>query len=131
MTLASATHLVCRAVVSDGRGTPPHRQDRGFGAVRRRGAGRDHGGTAAQVGGIEHVVPFDCNVFEWDQTCVNPIYGRSDPRRDFPVLPDLYRRGALRLDDMIARRYALDQMQYAFADLLAGKLAKGLILLGG
>ena len=87
-----------------------------------------HGGTAVQVSGIEQVVPFDCRLFEWDKTYVNPIYGRCDPARDFPILQAQYRKGALELDRMITKRYGLGEIGEAFDDLIAGRLAKGVLL---
>ncbi|MDJ0922873.1 MAG: Zn-dependent alcohol dehydrogenase [Henriciella sp.] len=88
-----------------------------------------HGGTAVQVSGIEQVIPFDCSLFEWDKTYINPLYGQCNPERDFARLQDLYLSGDLKLDDMITKTYALDQLETAFADMLAGRLAKGVIRL--
>lgn len=90
-----------------------------------------HGGTAVQVSGIEQVIPFDCTLFEWDKIYINPLYGKCDPPRDFPILQSLYRKGALKLDEMITQTYTFDQMAAAFADLLAGRLAKGVLLTSG
>lgn len=86
-----------------------------------------HGGTAVQVSGIEQTIPFDCSLFEWDKTYINPLYGRCDPRRDFERMQQLYLSGQLTLDPMISKRYALNDIEQAFDDLLAGRLAKGVI----
>jgi Zn-dependent alcohol dehydrogenase len=45
-------------------------------------------------------------------------------------LLDLYRRGELRLDEMITTTYALDEINQGYADLRAGKNIRGVILFG-
>ena len=87
-------------------------------------------GTAVGVSGIEKVVPVDMELFEWDKIYINPLYGGCQPKRDFPLLLDLYRRGDLPLDRMVTRRYALDDLGQAFADMHDGINAKGVLLLG-
>jgi Zn-dependent alcohol dehydrogenase len=47
---------------------------------------------------------------------------------DFPRLVELYLAGKLRLDDLITRRYSIDEADQAFRDLAAGALARGLIV---
>ncbi len=87
------------------------------------------GGTAVGVSGIEQVVPVDMELFEWDKMYLNPLYGACRPKRDFPLLLDLYRTGKLPLEAMITKRYALDQLKDAFADMRGGRNAKGVLLL--
>jgi len=38
-----------------------------------------------------------------------------------------YRRGELKLDELVTRTYPLDQLGTAFEDMLAGRNAKGVI----
>ncbi|MEO6817927.1 MAG: zinc-binding dehydrogenase, partial [Edaphobacter sp.] len=47
-------------------------------------------GTAVGVSGIEQVVSVDMELFEWNKTYINPLYGSCRPQRDFPLLMDLY-----------------------------------------
>src|SRR5262249_59887828 len=47
-------------------------------------------------------------------------YGTARPRRDFAMLADLYLGGRLRIDELITRRYRLDEFQTALDDLKAG-----------
>ena len=68
-------------------------------------------------------------LFEWDKLYLNPLYGGCRPQRDFPLLLELYRTGRLPLDRMVTRRYPLDQLAQAFADMHAGINAKGVLLL--
>lgn len=88
-----------------------------------------HGGSAIQVSGIEQDLTIDMNLFEWDKTYLNPLYGKCCPERDFPRLFGLYRKGNLLLDELITRTYALDQLQNAIDDMLQGRNAKGVILM--
>lgn len=87
-----------------------------------------HGGTAVQVSGVEQRINFDCRLFEWDKTYLNPLYGMCNPAEDFEILQSHYLSGALKLDEQITKTYALDDLPEAFEDLFAGKLAKGVIL---
>jgi Zn-dependent alcohol dehydrogenase len=58
-------------------------------------------------------------------------YGTARPRRDFPMLADLYLGGRLKIDELITRRYALDEFATALDDLRGGRLARGVFSLGG
>jgi Zn-dependent alcohol dehydrogenase len=87
-----------------------------------------HGGMAVQVSGIEQDLIIDMNLFEWDKTYINPLYGKCCPNRDFPRLFELYRRGELLLDELVSRTYSIDQLDRAFADMHAGSIAKGVLI---
>jgi S-(hydroxymethyl)glutathione dehydrogenase/alcohol dehydrogenase len=85
-------------------------------------------GTAVQVSGIEEEISIDMRLFEWDKVYINPLYGKCRPQIDFPKIMKLYNKGELMLDQMITREYALEDLQQAFDDMLAGKNAKGVIV---
>ncbi len=85
-------------------------------------------GTAVAVSGVEEKVVVDMELFEWDKRYVNPLYGGCSPTRDFPRLIDWYASGALKLDELVTKTYALDDLPDAFEDLLAGRNAKGVVL---
>jgi len=85
-------------------------------------------GTAIQVSGIEEEITIDMRLFEWDKVYINPLYGKCRPQIDFPKLVQLYKKGNLKLDEMITREYRLEELQLAFDDMLAGKNAKGVIV---
>lgn len=57
-------------------------------------------------------------------------YGTARPRRDFPMLAELYLSGRLKIDELITRRYTLDEIGVAVAALQAGELARGVFMLG-
>src|SRR5947199_2327880 len=56
-------------------------------------------------------------------------YGAARPRRDFPLLADLYLGGRLKIDELITQRYALEELPRALEDLQQGRLARGVFLL--
>ncbi len=85
-------------------------------------------GMAVQVSGIEQEIVIDMNLFEWDKIYINPLYGKTRPQIDFPILQDLYAKGELILDKMVTRTYSLDDLPNAFADMHAGRNAKGVIV---
>jgi S-(hydroxymethyl)glutathione dehydrogenase/alcohol dehydrogenase len=85
-------------------------------------------GTAVQVSGIEEEITIDMRLFEWDKIYINPLYGKCRPQIDFPKLMQLYKKGDLKLDQMITREYRLDDLELAFEDLLKGRNAKGVIV---
>lgn len=55
-------------------------------------------------------------------------FGSARPRVDAPRILDLYRAGKVRLDELITRTYGIDEAPQAFADLQAGKNARGVIV---
>lgn len=85
-------------------------------------------GTAVQVSGIEEEITIDMRLFEWDKIYINPLYGKCRPQIDFPKLMRLYKKGDLKLDEMITREYRLGDLETAFSDLLAGRNAKGVVV---
>lgn len=62
-----------------------------------------------------------------EKTIKGSYYGTVHAPRDFPMLLDLYKSGKLNLDDMITRRYPLEQINDAYRDMAAGELARGVI----
>ena len=55
------------------------------------------------------------------------FYGSVLPQRDFPMFLDLYTRGKLMLDELVTRRYRLDEINEAYQDMLTGEVARGII----
>jgi len=64
-----------------------------------------------------------------EKTIRGSYYGTVNAHRDFPKLLELYSSGKLNLDDMITRRYSLEQINDAYRDMLNGELARGVIIL--
>jgi S-(hydroxymethyl)glutathione dehydrogenase/alcohol dehydrogenase len=88
-----------------------------------------NGGMAVGVSGIEQKVPFNMELFEWDKLYINPLYGQCRPFVDFPLLFDLYKQKRLKLDEMVTRTYALDDLPKAFEDMHKGINAKGVLVM--
>jgi NDMA-dependent alcohol dehydrogenase len=63
-----------------------------------------------------------------EKTVMGTYYGSANPARDFPLYADLYLRGKLDLDRMISKTYSLDQINEAYAEMLAGNLARGVFV---
>jgi S-(hydroxymethyl)glutathione dehydrogenase/alcohol dehydrogenase len=55
------------------------------------------------------------------------LYGLSSPRVQIPALIGLYRNGILKLDELITRRYRLDDINQAYEDMHAGLNIRGVI----
>jgi Zn-dependent alcohol dehydrogenase len=55
-------------------------------------------------------------------------YGSARTREDLPRLVALYRSGRLKIDELITRRYGLDEANEGFRALAAGELSRGLIV---
>jgi NDMA-dependent alcohol dehydrogenase len=66
----------------------------------------------------------------WNKTLCGTVFGSCNPRVDIPLLAGLYEAGRLQLDEMITKRYRLDDINDAYADLAAGQLIRGVIDFG-
>jgi NDMA-dependent alcohol dehydrogenase len=62
-----------------------------------------------------------------EKTVTGTYYGSANARRDFPRIIDLYRRGRLDLERLVSQTYPLEAINQAYADMLAGKHARGII----
>ena len=56
------------------------------------------------------------------------LFGDCNPLYDVPRLLGLYRSGDLKLDELITRRYRLDEVNQAYQDMLDGKNIRGVIV---
>ncbi len=87
-----------------------------------------HGGAAFQLSGINDPVMVSMPQFMWNKTYMTPLYGDCVPGRDFPKMFQHYARGELLVDELVTRTYRLEELALAFDDMLAGRLAKGVIV---
>ncbi len=55
------------------------------------------------------------------------LFGAGSPTKDIPAMLDLYRKGRLKLDELITRRYTLDQVNEGYADMRAGINMRGIV----
>jgi Zn-dependent alcohol dehydrogenase len=89
------------------------------------------GGTAVVVGvpaqGTE--IPLAVNpMVHLDRRVMGVRYGEARPRRDIPLIVELYRQGRFKLDEMVTRTYPLDEWEQAMHDMHNGDLARGVLL---
>jgi S-(hydroxymethyl)glutathione dehydrogenase/alcohol dehydrogenase len=56
------------------------------------------------------------------------MFGSCVPRVDYPRMLGLYMAGRLKLDELITRRYSIDEAPQAFDDMQSGKNARGVIV---
>ena len=63
----------------------------------------------------------------WQKSLMGTLYGDSQPRNDIPNLLAMYHVGKIKLDELVTRTYTLDQVNEAYADMVAGKNIRGVI----
>jgi S-(hydroxymethyl)glutathione dehydrogenase/alcohol dehydrogenase len=63
-----------------------------------------------------------------EKTLTGSYFGSCVPRIDFPRMLSLYMGGKLKLDELITRRYSINEAAQAFADLESGRNARGVIV---
>lgn len=89
------------------------------------------GGTTVVVGiaptGAE--IPIPASIAASSKTVKGCFYGSTRPSVDFPRLVNFYLQGRLKLDEIISRRYRLDEINEAFAALARGDNARGVIVM--
>jgi NDMA-dependent alcohol dehydrogenase len=140
-TRFGATHVVdaskanpvdaVRAVTS-GRGV-----DHAFDAVGSPATVRQAYDVLAKLGklivlgispaGAEVSLPLGAMVFE-ERQILGSFYGSGRPREDNPALARLYREGKLKLDELLSRRYPLEQINEAYGALDRGEVARSVVV---
>ncbi len=63
-----------------------------------------------------------------EKTVKGSYYGSVSPQRDFPLFLEMYEQGKLKLDELIGKRYRLDDINEAYAEMLTGKIGRGIIV---
>ncbi|MGI6876983.1 NDMA-dependent alcohol dehydrogenase [Amycolatopsis sp. 3B14] len=86
--------------------------------------------TVTAVGRIdERAVHFPAGMLiGYQRQLRGALFGDSNPLYDVPRLLGLYRSGDLKLDELITRRYTLDQVNDGYQDMLDGKNIRGVIV---
>jgi S-(hydroxymethyl)glutathione dehydrogenase/alcohol dehydrogenase len=64
----------------------------------------------------------------WNKEVKGTIFGSLNPRADIPKLLDLYRVGDLKLDELITKRYSLDQINEGYQAMRDGENIRGVIV---
>jgi S-(hydroxymethyl)glutathione dehydrogenase/alcohol dehydrogenase len=68
------------------------------------------------------------NLAMFNKEVKGTIFGSLTPRHDIPRLLELYRNGALKLDELITRRYTLDQINEGYQAMRDGTNIRGVIV---
>ena len=71
------------------------------------------------------------NLFElamWNKEIKGTIFGSLNPRADIPKLLGLYREGQLKLDELITKRYPLEQINEGYRAMRDGENIRGVIV---
>jgi NDMA-dependent alcohol dehydrogenase len=63
-----------------------------------------------------------------EKTVTGSYYGTANTARDFPLYADLYLQNKLDLGRLISKTYSLEQVNQAYADMLSGEIARGVII---
>lgn len=102
----------------------PEVMQQAFLSVRR-------GGKAVVVGvagfGVDVSVPA-CLLSLEERSLVGSLYGSCNMARDVPRFLDLYRRGKLKLDELVSRRVAFPEINTAFESMEKGEVARSLVV---
>ncbi|MBI2872123.1 MAG: Zn-dependent alcohol dehydrogenase [Chloroflexi bacterium] len=91
------------------------------------------GGTTVVVGlaPLGDAAPIDASALvRQEKTLKGSYYGSSVPAVDMLRMVQMYRAGVLKIDDQVTRRYSLDQINRAYADLERGEPGRGVITFG-
>jgi S-(hydroxymethyl)glutathione dehydrogenase/alcohol dehydrogenase len=85
----------------------------------------DWGGTCVMLGVPESTAEASFNVASMylDKSVLGCRYGSSQPQRDVRRYVELYRRGVVKLDELVSASYPIEEMKTAVHDLEAGELA--------
>ncbi len=97
----------------------------GFRAIRKAGivVVTSQGSVTAE--GIPGVNLFEISMYQ--KRIQGALYGMSSPRRQITLLLDLYMTGKLKLDELVTRRYTLDQINQGYEDMRNGLNIRGII----
>jgi S-(hydroxymethyl)glutathione dehydrogenase/alcohol dehydrogenase len=88
------------------------------------------GGTAVVVGVSDENAELTLKpvwMMRHAKTLLGCAYGSARPQVDFPRIIDLYMDGRVKLDELITRRFGLDDINEAFRAMEAGEVARGIL----
>jgi S-(hydroxymethyl)glutathione dehydrogenase/alcohol dehydrogenase len=91
------------------------------------------GGRIVWLGkvGVDQDVAFRWGSLMGEKRIIRSSYGGAQTAKDFPFLARLYLKGRLKLDELITRRIALEQINEGFDDLRMGRAIRTVILFDG
>ena len=84
--------------------------------------------TSTANPGIDKVELLLVDVIFGQKEIVGNVFGGCNPHADLPRLLSLYRTGELKLEELVTKRYSLEQVNEGYDDLLAGRIMRGMIV---
>jgi Zn-dependent alcohol dehydrogenase len=102
----------------------PQTQEQILRAVRPGFSGLNRGGTALLIGITPPTAQatLDTSLFIGNRSFTRTSGGDCRPERDFPIFMRWYREGKLKLDELVTRRYTIEQINTAVEDLEGGRI---------
>ena len=82
------------------------------------------GMAAPSAGAVQLDLP---DMILMNKNLCGTLFGSCNPTSEIPALAQLYQEGRLKLDEMITRRYRLDDINSAFDDLLGGRVIRAVL----
>ena len=110
--------IICVGVVT------PEIVSASFSAIRKAGT------VVVVAAGSDKVSDVPLGLLEltmYQKRIQGAIYGMMSPSKDVPRLLALWQAGQLRLEEMLTRSYALDEINQGYADMKAGRNIRGIL----
>ena len=90
-------------------------------------------GGRTVVTGMGHAANMDVKLSLFELTLLQKdlqgaIFGGSNPRAEIPALLSLYQEGQLKLDGLVTKTYALEDINQGYQDMRDGKNIRGMVL---
>lgn len=63
----------------------------------------------------------------YQKRIVGSLFGSGNPHNDIRRIVQMYMKGQIKLDELITRRYTLDEVNTGYDDMLAGKNIRGIL----
>lgn len=111
--------IVTTSIIDEGQIADAFRAIRKAGTVAVTAQGSQGNGSGIPIN------LFELSMFQ--KRIQGVLYGMSSPRRQVPALLDLYTAGALKLDELVTKRYSLEQINEAYLDMREGRVIRGVI----
>jgi S-(hydroxymethyl)glutathione dehydrogenase/alcohol dehydrogenase len=88
-------------------------------------------GTCVVIG-LSHftdpAIPFPpTDLVLYQRTLRGSLYGGANPHNDIPKMLRMWEDGKIDIDGLVTKEYRIEEINEAYADLLAGKLLRGVI----
>ena len=90
------------------------------GIVVMTGLGRAQDDTSVPIS-VRHVVLYQ-------KRLQGSLFGASSPSKEIPLMLEMYRRGEIKLAELITSRYTLDEINQGYEDMRSGRNIRGVII---